>query len=147
MGFLTNGHVISDSCLFINDANLFHFGVVSSAIHIAWLKFIGGRLEGRFRYSGNIVYNNFPFPKNPDKKQVEKVQQAAEKVLEVRKKYPESSLADLYDPLTMPADLVKAHQALDKAVDLCYRNTAFANEVERIEFLFELYNSYVYGLF
>ncbi|MEJ7673673.1 MAG: type IIL restriction-modification enzyme MmeI [Chitinophagaceae bacterium] len=72
-----------------------------------------------------IVYNNFPWAENPTEKQIKAVEEAAQNVLDVRAKFPESSLADLYDPNTMPPELVKAHQALDKAVDLCYRSTTF----------------------
>lgn len=87
-------------------------------------------------------YNNYPFPKNVGKKNKEKVEQAAQKVLDVRAEFPDSSLADLYDPLAMPPKLMKAHQDLDKAVDLCYRPQAFTNERSRIEFLFDLYEQY-----
>ncbi len=147
LGFFSKDYILSNSCIALPEATLFHFGILTSAIHMAWVKYTCGRIKGDYRYSSNLVYNNFPFPKEPDKKQIEKVKQAAEKVLESRKKYPQNSLADLYDPLAMPADLVKAHRALDKAVDLCYRSKPFENEVERVEFLFELYNSYVYSLF
>ena len=88
-------------------------------------------------YSNDIVYNNYPWPENPTEKQIKTVEEKAQKVLDVRKEFPNSSLADLYDPLTMPPALVKAHQELDKAVDLCYRPQPFPNETKRIEFLFE----------
>ena len=104
---------------------------------MTWVKYTCGRIKSDFRYSKNIVYNNYPFPKEPSAKNKEKVETAAQKVLDTRTNYPDSSLADLYDPLTMPPDLVKAHQQLDKAVDLCYRPQAFTNERNRIEFLFE----------
>ena len=100
-------------------------------------------MKSDYRYSNKLVYNNYPFPKSPSPKNKEKVEKAAQKVLDVRTNYLDSSLADLYDPLTMPPDLVKAHQQLDKAVDLCYRPQAFPNERVRIEFLFELYEEYV----
>jgi hypothetical protein len=114
---------------------------------MGWVKYVCGRLESRFRYSKDIVYNNFPWPENPTQKQKQKVEDAAQKVLDVRAKFPESSLADLYDPNTMPPELVKAHQALDKAVDLCYRPQPFINETKRIEFLFELYDKLTSGMF
>ena len=98
-------------------------------------------MKSDYRYSNTIVYNNYPFPGNISDKQKQKVETAAQIVLDTRAKYPDSSLADLYDPRTMPPDLVKAHQTLDKAVDLCYRPQAFANELNRIEFLFGLYES------
>jgi len=96
----------------------------------------------RFIYSNKIVYNNFPWPENPTDKQIKTVEEKAQKVLDVRKEFPNSSLADLYDPLTMPPALVKAHQELDKSVDLCYRAQPFPNDTKRIEFLFELYEKY-----
>ncbi|RYE55218.1 MAG: class I SAM-dependent DNA methyltransferase, partial [Sphingobacteriales bacterium] len=106
-----------------------------------------GRLESRYRYSKDIVYNNFPWPENPTDKQKETVEKSAQAVLDSRALFPNSSLADLYDPNTMPPALVKAHQQLDKAVDLCYRPQPFANETKRIEFLFELYDKYTSGMF
>ncbi|MBA3674790.1 MAG: DNA methylase [Chitinophagaceae bacterium] len=114
---------------------------------MAWIRAVSGKLEGRYRYSNEIVYNNFPWAENPTEKQIKAVEEAAQNVLDVRAKFPESSLADLYDPNTMPPELVKAHQALDKAVDLCYRSQPFINETKRIEFLFELYDKYTSGLF
>lgn len=111
-------------------------------MHMAWVKYTCGRLKSDYRYSNKLVYNNYPFPKDPSDRNKEKVQKAAQKVLDTRTKYPDSSLADLYDPLTMPPDLVKAHQQLDKAVDLCYRPQSFTTESNRIEFLFNLYEEY-----
>jgi hypothetical protein len=109
---------------------------------MTWTRYVCGRLESRFRYSNTIVYNNFPWPENPTDKQLKLVEEKAQNVLDARKEFPDSSLADLYDPLTMPPALVKAHQELDKAVDLCYRPQPFPNETKRIEFLFELYEKY-----
>ena len=114
---------------------------------MAWTRLVAGRLESRYQYSGSMVYNNFPFPENAIAKQKENVQKAAQDVLDARAQFPNSSLADLYDPNTMPPVLVKAHQQLDKAVDLCYRSQPFPNETKRIEFLFELYDKYTAGLF
>ena len=111
-------------------------------MHMTWVKYTCGRLESRFRYSKDIVYNNFPWPKEPSEKNKQKVEVKAQKVLDVRATFLESSLADLYHPLTMSPTLVKAHQELDKAVDLCYRPQAFINETTRIEYLFDLYNQY-----
>ncbi|MFD2725211.1 type IIL restriction-modification enzyme MmeI [Hyunsoonleella rubra] len=93
-----------------------------------------------------MVYNNYPWPKAPSDKNKQAVETKAQQVLDARAAFPESSLADLYDPLTMPPQLAKAHQALDKAVDLCYRPQAFTNETARIEFLFDLYNEYTMPL-
>lgn len=143
-GFYSKDYIVGNTCSAIPNATLFHFGVLTSAMHMAWVKYTCGRLKSDFRYSKDIVYNNFPWPKDPSQKQIEAIEQAATVVLEVREKYISqgSSLADLYDPLSMPADLVKAHSALDKAVDLSYRPQAFLNDAKRMEFLFELYEYY-----
>ncbi|HTO35958.1 MAG TPA: type IIL restriction-modification enzyme MmeI, partial [Flavobacterium sp.] len=117
-------------------------GVLMSEMHMAWVKYTCGRLKSDFRYSNTIVYNNYPWPKDPSEKNKLNVEEKAQNVLDVRAEFPDSSLADLYDPLTMPPKLVKAHQALDRAVDLCYRPQAFTNENARIEYLFDLYNQY-----
>ncbi len=107
----------------------------------------GWQNESDYSYSTGIVYNNFPWPETSNEKQKQAVEEAAQKVLEARAQFPDASLADLYDPNTMPPVLVKAHQALDKAVDLCYRSQPFPNETKRIEFLFELYDKYTSGMF
>jgi hypothetical protein len=146
-GFFDSSIIASNLCLIIPDATLFHFGILSSLIHMAWVKYVCGRLKSDYRYSKDIVYNNYPWPENPTTKQKETVEKAAQIVLDVRASFPNSSLADLYDPNTMPPSLVKAHNALDKAVDLCYRSQPFINETKRIEFLFELYDKYTAGLF
>ena len=142
MGFFSPDHIASDSCLAINEASLYEFGVLHSEMHMAWIKYTCGRLESRFRYSNEMVYNNYPWPQNPSDKNKQNVEAKAQAVLEVRAEFPDSSLADLYHPLTMPPKLVKAHQALDKAVDVCYRPHPFTNENARIEYLFDLYNQY-----
>ncbi|MGF7218824.1 hypothetical protein GGR92_005003 [Spirosoma lacussanchae] len=126
----------------VPNASLFHFGVLTSEMHMTWVRYVCGRLKSDYRYSKDIVYNNFPWPPSPTEKQVKDVEVAAQKVLDVRASFVGSSLADLYDPLTMPPALVKAHQDLDRAVDQCYRKQAFANETRRIEYLFELYEQY-----
>jgi hypothetical protein len=147
IGFFTKDSIASDSCLFIPNASLFHFGVMTTVMHITWIKYICGRIKSDYRYSNEMVYNNFPWPENPTDKQKETVETAAQAVLDARAMFPNASLADLYDPNTMPPALVKAHQALDKAVDLCYRPQPFINETKRIEFLFELYDKYTSGMF
>ncbi len=100
-----------------------------------------GRLKSDYRYSAKLVYNNYPWPVHATEAQRGKVSELAEKVLSVRQGYLDggNTLADLYDPLSMPSDLLKAHHALDKAVDQCYRKTPFASDRERVEFLFQLY--------
>jgi hypothetical protein len=116
-------------------------------MHLVWVKYTCGRLESRYRYSTKIVYNNYPWPLNPTDKQMQAIEAAAQKVLDARTEYSNSSLADLYDPLTMPSTLVKAHNDLDKAVDLAYRPQPFTTEAKRMEFLFELYEQYTKDLF
>ena len=106
------------------------------------MRYVCGRLESRYSYSNTIVYNNFPWPENPSDKNITALENAAQAVLDARSQFPDNSLADLYDPNTMPPALVKAHHVLDKVVDLCYRPQPFQNETKRIEFLFELYDKY-----
>jgi hypothetical protein len=131
----------------IPSANLYHFGVLMSSMHMAWVKTVCGRLKSDFRYSKDIVYNNYPWPDNPNDKQLKAIETASQKVLDARLQFPNSSLADLYDPLTMPPTLVKAHNELDKAVDLAYRPQPFTSEANRMVFLFELYEKYTADLF
>ena len=147
LGFYSKDFIVNDSCTALPNATLFHFGILSSVMHIAWVKYTCGRLESRFRYSNTIVYNNYPFPDNPNDKQVKAIETASQKVLDARLQFPNSSLADLYDPLTMPPTLVKAHNELDKAVDLAYRPQTFTSEANRMVFLFELYEKYTADLF
>jgi len=146
-GFFSSDYIVSDSCLFVANATHYHFGVLNSLMHMIWVKTVCGRIKSDYRYSNELVYNNYPFPQSPTDKQKEAVEKAAQAVLDARALFPDSSLADLYDPNTMPPALVKAHQQLDKAVDLCYRPQPFPNETKRIEFLFELYDQYTAGLF
>lgn len=119
----------------------YHFGVLSSTMHNAWIRYTCGRLESRYRYSAGIVYNNFPWPESPSDKQRAAIEAAAQGVLDARAQFPQSSLADLYDPLTMPPALVKAHQVLDAAVDAAYGRRSFRNDAERVAFLFERYQA------
>lgn len=147
IGFCSKDDIVGDSCSFIPNASLFHFGILTSSMHMAWVKVLCGRIKSDFRYSGTIVYNTFPWPENPNDKQVKAIEAAAKKVLDVRLLFPNSSLADLYDPLTMPPALVKAHNELDKAVDLAYRPQPFTSEANRMEFLFGLYEKYTADLF
>lgn len=143
IGFLPKYFILSNSSFAISDATLYHFGILESEMHMTWLNYVCGRLESRYRYSKDIVYNNFPWPENPSEEKVKNIEKYAQEVLDVRLKYPTSSLADLYDPLTMPADLVKAHQNLDRAVDSAYGKKSFASSAERMEFLFGLYKKYI----
>jgi len=147
IAYLTKDFIVSDKTFVVPDTTNYHFGILTSLMHNTWMRYTCGRLESRYSYSNTIVYNNFPWPENPTDKQKETVEKAAQAVLDARADFPESSLADLYDPNTMPPALVKAHQTLDKAVDLCYRQQPFPNETKRIEYLFELYDKYTAGLF
>jgi len=147
IGYVKKEIIVSNLCTYLPEASFYSFGVLSSILHMIWVKYVCGRLESRYRYSTSVVYNNFPWPQSPTEKQKEAVEKAAQAVLDARALFPDSSLADLYDPNTMPPALVKAHQQLDKAVDLCYRPQPFINETKRIEFLFELYDQYTAGLF
>jgi hypothetical protein len=147
MGFFSADYIASDSCLFVAKASLYDFGQLMSEMHMAWVRSVCGRIKSDFRYSNEVVYNNYPFPLNTSDAQKKKVEDAAQTVLDVRAKYPESSPSDLYDPVAMPPDLVRAHQALDKAVDLCYRPQPFGNELARVEFLFGLYEQYTAPMF
>jgi len=146
-GFFDKNSIVSDTCMSIPNGNKYHFGVLMSKMHMAWVKYICGRLKSDFRYSKDIVYNNYPWPEYPNEKQSGVIEKATEKVLEVREQFPNSSLADLYSPLTMPPALVKAHNELDKAVDLAYRPQPFTSEANRMVFLFELYEKYTADLF
>jgi hypothetical protein len=139
MSYYGSEMIVHDSCLCIPDASLYEFGILASEIHMAWMRAVCGRLESRFRYSNSLVYNNYPWPEGITEGQRAKVEQAAQAVLDSRAKYATSTLADLYDPLTMPPDLAKAHAALDAAVDKCYRPAPFPNDRARVEHLFALY--------
>lgn len=147
IGYISPDTIASNAVYLIPSASHYTFGMMCSIMHVLWLRTIGGRLKSDFRYSGSIVYNNFPWPENPSDKQKEAIEKAAQKVLDARAAFPNSSLADLYDPLTMPPVLVKAHNELDKAVDLAYRSQPFTSDANRMEFLFELYEKYTAGLF
>ena len=119
MGFVTPDVVASNLVLIIPNATLYHFGILESNVHMAWMRAVCGRLEMRYRYSANIVYNNFPWP-TPTDEQKAKIEQTAQAILDARALYPDSSLADLYDELTMPTELRKAHQDNDRAVMAAY---------------------------
>jgi hypothetical protein len=147
IGFCDVDIICGDMLFNLPHATLYHFAIITSLMHNSWMRSTCGRLKSDYRYSGSNVYNNFPWPENPNEKQVQAVEAAAQNVLDARAQFPNASLADLYDPNTMPPLLVKAHQALDKAVDLCYRPQAFVNETKRIEYLFELYDKYTSGMF
>jgi hypothetical protein len=138
ISFLPPTTIASNQVYVIAGATLYHFGVLTSTMHMAWVRAVCGRLKSDYRYSAGIVYNNYPWPE-PKEKQRAAIEKAAQGVLDARAQFPESSLADLYDPLAMPSPLVKAHQTLDHAVDAAYGKTSFQSEAERVAFLFGLY--------
>ena len=137
-GFFGPDYIVHDSCSCIPNATLYHFGVISSAMHMAWMRAVCGRLESRYRYSNTLVYNNYPWPQ-PTPAQVQAIEEKAQAVLDARAKWPGNTLADLYDPSAMPDELTRAHRALDRAVDAAYRKPPFDTERHRIEYLFALY--------
>lgn len=137
IGYFDFPTICSDSAFQLIDADDYLFGILNSSMHMAWTKTVCGRLKGDYRYSNTIVYNNFIFP-NPTEKQRDNIRKKALEILNVRKKYVESTLADLYDPLATPSDLLRAHQELDKAVDNAY-GRIFKTDEERLTFLFDLY--------
>lgn len=119
MGFIDKGTFASNLVLIIPNATLYHFGILESNVHMAWMRAVCGRLKSDYRYSKDIVYNNFPWPP-PTEQQKQKIEQTAQAILDARALYPDSSLADLYDDLTMPVELRKAHQNNDRAVMQAY---------------------------
>ncbi len=139
VGFLQPDVIASNKLYIIASSSLTLFGLLSSAMHMAWVKTVSGRLESRFQYSGSIVYNNFPIPlfDTPDQKSA--VEKFAQAVLDARAQFPNSTLADLYDPVAMPPVLANAHAELDRAVDRCYRKEPFPSDRARVEFLFQEY--------
>ncbi len=139
IGFLESTIIATGSLQVIPNATLYEFGVLSSVMHNTWLRYTGGRMKSDYQYSNTIVYNNFPWPNEISDNQRLAVERSAQTVLDARTTFPDNSLADLYDPLTMPVELTKAHEKLDKAVDKCYRPQPFPNELNRMQFLFLLY--------
>ncbi|MDR2198619.1 MAG: N-6 DNA methylase [Deltaproteobacteria bacterium] len=141
MGFVTPDIIVSNAVHIIPDATYYHFGILTSIVHMAWVRAICGRLKSDYRYSKDIVYNNFLWPKTTDKQKLE-IETAAKTILAVRKLFPNNSLADLYDPLTMPEDLLKAHQNLDRYVLKAYKfEIKELSEAKIVAKLMELYKS------
>jgi hypothetical protein len=141
LGYMSPPTICSNAVKLLPNATPYHFGVLTSEMHMAWVRQVCGRLKSDFRYSAKLVYNNFPWPVDATKKQKAKVEECAHGILNARVIHEEngSCLADLYDPLMMPSNLLKAHKELDKAVDKCYRTTKFVSERERVEILFGLH--------
>lgn len=142
-GFFPPDYILHNSCSAISGATLYHFGVLSSIMHMVWVRYTCGRIKSDYRYSTRLVYNNFPWPSVVLEKKKRDVEKAGQAVLSARSEHQESTLADLYDPLTMPLKLSKAHDKLDKVVDKCYRSQPFSNEIARITFLFDRYSDLI----
>jgi hypothetical protein len=141
MGYLDKNTIASNAALVVPNASLYHFGLLESKMHMTWMRYVAGRLKSDYRYSKDIVYNNFPWP-SANEAQQKIIAEISKKVLTVRAKYPESNLAELYSPLTMPIDLLKTHEALDSAVDTLYRKEKFESDTVRMQYLLELYQKY-----
>ena len=141
MGFLNADTIPTNANLIIPEANLYHFGVLESNVHMAWMRAVCGRLKSDYRYSKDVVYNNFPWPK-PTEEQKQRIEQTAQAILDARAKYPDSSLADLYDELTMPPELRRAHQDNDRAVMQAYGfSVKTMTESQCVAELFKMYQS------
>ncbi len=139
-GFFDSETIVHNSCTCISGAGLYEFGVVSSAMHMAWLRYVGGRLASGYRYANRLVYNTFPWPDATDSQRAA-IEQLAQAVLDCRARMPDSSPAALYDPDLMKKPLRQAHRALDRAVERLYREAAFKTERQRVEFLFAAYEA------
>ena len=143
MGFMGAENIVNNLVLVIPDATLYHFGVLESNVHMAWMRAVCGRLEMRYRYSKDVVYNNFPWP-TPTDEQRQLIEQTAQQILDARALYPDSSLADLYDELTMPVELRRAHQQNDRAVMQAYGfSVKGMTESQCVAELFKLYQEII----
>ena len=142
VGFLESSAIVTDATQVIYDPEPYIFGLLASKIHIVWVNAVAGRLKMDPRYSNSICYNNFPFP-NFSQHRKDELIQTSMKILDVREKYPEKTLAQLYDPMKMPDDLKEAHRLNDEAVERCYRSTPFNSDEERLEYLFKLYEKMI----
>ena len=137
-GFLTKNAIISDSALAVNDAEPWIFGVVTSLMHMVWVRAVCGTLGTSTRYSAELCYNTFPFPKITDQ-QKQRIEHCVQDILRVREKYSERTMAELYDPDKMPKDLLDAHHSLDGVIESCYRRKPFENDEQRLAHLFKMY--------
>lgn len=149
LAFLPATVVATNKLYTLDGATLYHFGVLASTMHMAWTRYTAGRMKSDYQYSAGIVYNNFPWPVDPSSKQRKAIEDAAQHVLDAREPHLDagSTLADLYDPLTMPSELVRAHQTLDKTVDRSYRPQPFTTETNRVAYLFDRYEELTNALF
>jgi type II restriction/modification system DNA methylase subunit YeeA len=143
IGVFDNTYISLNSIQTVYDAQPWLFGVLHSKMHMIWVNAVGGKLESRYRYSAKLCYNTFPFPEI-DLKQKENLNLYVFSILDERAKYPEKTMAQLYDPDTMPNGLLKAHKELDSAVEKCYRLKPFTSDTERLEYLFKLYKEMIH---
>ncbi|HLR89676.1 MAG TPA: DNA methyltransferase [Balneolaceae bacterium] len=142
IGFLDASYVISNAARAIYDAKPWLFGLLSSRMHITWVKAVAGRLKMDMQYSNTLCYNTFPFPKISDQRKQE-ITQCVFRILEERENHPEKTLAELYDPDKMPQGLLEAHQANDEVIEKCYRSRPFESDEQRLEYLFKLYEEMI----
>ena len=140
--FLDDSKIIADSAMAIYSAQPWHFAIVSSRMHMVWVRSVGGKIKTDYRYSAKLCYNTFPFP-DISLKQKENLNLYVFAILDERAKYPEKTMAQLYNPSTMPKGLKQAHRELDEAIEKCYRLQPFATDTERLEYLFRLYEEMV----
>ncbi len=142
VGFLDDNSIIIAPNFAIYDPEDWVFAVISSHMHMVWVRAVAGRLETRYRYSSTLCYNTFPFPSLNDE-QKKDLTRHVDNVLDTRDAYPERTIAQLYDPDKMPADLLQAHKDMDRAVELCFRPTPFRSDTERLSYLFERYEKMI----
>ena len=138
IGFLNSDSIIVAPNFAVYDASPWHLGVITSRMHMVWVRAVGGKRKTDYRYSAKLCYNTFPFPDISDK-QKENLNLYVFGILDERAKHPEKTMAQLYDPDKMPAELRQAHKELDEAIERCYRLQPFKNDTERLEYLFKLY--------
>lgn len=141
-GYLDSETIISDSGLAVYDAEPYMFAIINSRMHMVWVKNVGGKLKTDYRYSKDICYNTFPFP-DITTKQKENLNLYVFAIIDERAKHPSKTMAQLYNPTTMPKGLLQAHQELDTAIEQCYRLQPFKNDTERLEYLFKMYEEMV----
>lgn len=139
LGFMDPYYITNPTVLVVPQATRYHFGVLQSGMHMAWTRQTCGRMKSDYQYSNTIVYNNFPWPEDVIEVRRAEIERLAQAVLDAREQFPDATLANLYDPNTMPPPLTKAHHDLDRAVDRLYRLEPFPSDLERVEFLFREY--------
>jgi hypothetical protein len=146
IGWLEPDIIANQKLRILANADLYDFAILTSRMHMAWMRAITGRMKSDYMYSVGVVYNNFPWPEADDAAK-DKIRSLAQAILDARAAHEGATLADLYDHLTMPPDLRKAHQALDTAIDRLYRRDPFPSDRERVEHLFGLYEKLTATLF